>query len=275
MKILQRLKASGLMKFKFLIFTFFILLSRISAQEGTMPVTANKILDTLHHSKEDMLPADSILKGNYHTQNSIYQKNFGADFQKKYNSKDFDYGIIKPHESLWNKIVRNISRILRNIFGNLNPVAANRYTLVILRILGIVALAFIIYYLVKYLNSKNGNFFFSKKNKNLAPISSDIHENIHEINFPQLINKYEVEKDFRSAIRYRFLSILKILSDKNKITWMPEKTNQDYVSELKDETSKKQFLELAYIFDYVWYGEFSLSESDYNYYKEKFLKSHF
>ena len=275
MKISQKLKASVLMKFKHLFFLLFILSSGISAQEGTLPVPVKKILDTLNNPKENMLPADSILKGNYNTGNSVYQKSFVPDFQKKYNSKEFDYQVLKPHESLWERIKRNISRILSKIFGDLDPLTANRYTLNVLRILGVVALAFILYYLIKYLNSKNGSFFFGKKNKNLAPISSEIRENIHEINFPELIMKYELTKDFRSAIRYRFLSVLKTLSDKDKITWMPEKTNQDYISELKEETSKKQLLDLTYIFDYVWYGEFSLSQSDYDFYKEKFQNTRF
>ena len=262
------------MKFRLIIFTFFIFISRISAQEGNSPPSNVKV-DSVVEVKGQMLPADSILGNNYYTENPIYQKNFSPDFQKKYNSKEFDYGSVKPQESLWEKIVRNVSKIFGGFFGDLDPLSAKRYALFFLRFLGIVALGFIIYFLVKYLNSKNGNFFFGKKNKKLAPKSTEIHENIHEINFPQLINKYELEKDFRLAIRYRFLSVLKLLSDRNKILWMPEKTNQDYVSELKDETSKKQFLELAYIFDYVWYGDFSISESDYIFYREKFKNSRF
>lgn len=263
------------MKFKIIIFTFLLIISRFSAQEGTLHAQTETVIDSITESKNKMLPADSLLNGDYQTKNSISQKKFAPNFQKKYNSKDFDYQVIKPHESLWERIKRNINRILREIFGDINPSAANSFTVKLLRILGFIALAFLIYFLVKYLNSKSGNFFFSKKNKNLAPKSGEIHENIHEINFPELIKKYEAEKDFRFAIRYQFLSVLKALSDRNKILWMPEKTNQDYVSELKDEFSKKQFLDLAYIFDYVWYGEFTISESDYNFYKEKFLNTRF
>ncbi|WP_417431014.1 DUF4129 domain-containing protein [Halpernia sp.] len=263
------------MKFKFIFFTFFIFYSSFSAQEGTLPENVKTVLDTLHQSKKEMLPADSLLKRNYKTENTVYPRNFRDNFQRKYKGKDFDYSILKPHESLWERIKRNVSRILSKIFGDLDPLTANRYTLNILRILGVIALGFLLYYLIKYLNSKSGNFFFGKKNKKLAPNSGEIIDNIHEINFPELIQKFEIEKNFRSAIRYRFLSVLKSLSDKNKIIWMPEKTNQDYVSELKDETSKNQFLELAYIFDYVWYGEFSISQNDYEYYKEKFLITKF
>lgn len=263
------------MKFKFIFFTFFIFYSSFSAQEESLPVSVKTVLDTLHQSKKEMLPADSLLKGNYKTDNTVYPKNFTDNFQKKYKGKDFDYSILKPHESLWERIKRNVNKILNKIFGDLDPLTANRYTINILRILGVLVLGFLLYYLIKYLNSKNGNFFFGKKNRKLAPAFGEIQENIHEINFPELIQKFEIENDYRSAIRYQFLSILKSLADKNKIIWMPEKTNQDYVLELKDETSKTHFLELAYIFDYVWYGEFLISQKDYEYYKEKFINTKF
>ena len=73
------------MKFKYLFLIFFIVSSSISAQEGTLPVSVKKGLDTLNSAKENMLPADSILQGNYTTENPDSQKTFSKDFQTKYN----------------------------------------------------------------------------------------------------------------------------------------------------------------------------------------------
>lgn len=256
------------MKIKSHLFFLIFSISFFSAQEGQIPVP--KILDTLSTTKADMLPADSILIKKYQTENAVYPKNFTDKFQEKYRGKDYDYSTLKPHESLWERIRRNIAKIFRKIFGDIDLMTANRYTLNFLRFLGVLAMAVVLYFFIKYLMSKDGNFFFGKKNRKVAIREGEINENIHEINFPEIITKFEVEKDFRSAIRYRFLHVLKRLSDKNKILWMPEKTNQDYAVELKDSTLKRSFLELAYIFDYVWYGEFSITENDYQYYKSKF-----
>ena len=256
------------MKIKSILFFLSFSIIFLSAQEGKMPVT--KILDSVNSSKVDMLPADSILVKNYETENAVYPKNFTDKFQEKYRGKDFDYSTIKPHESLWQRIKRNIAKLFRKIFGDIDVMTANRYTINFLRFLGILALSFLLYFLIKYLMSKNGNFFFGKKNKKVAIKEGEIIESIHEINFPEIIAKFELKKDFRSAIRYRFLQVLKQLSDKNKILWMPEKTNKDYAVEFKDSSLKASFLELVYIFDYVWYGEFSISEGDYQYYKSKF-----
>ncbi|MEI7487385.1 MAG: hypothetical protein WCJ72_08235 [Chryseobacterium sp.] len=54
--------------------------------------------------------------------------------------------------------------------------------------------------------------------------------------------------------------MLKKLSDKKSINWNPEKTNKDYVTELKVPNLKNEFSNLSYIFEYVWYGEFSIDE---------------
>ena len=76
--------------------------------------------------------------------------------------------------------------------------------------------------------------------------------------------------DYRSAVRYQFLFILKKLSDKKLINWNPEKTNKDYAAELKAPHLKNDFSNLSYIFDYVWYGEFSIEEQSYQKFKNKY-----
>ena len=134
------------MKFKFLIFLIFAVSSRIIAQEGSLPVPAKVVLDTLNKSKGSMLPADSILKRNYKTENTVYQKSFEPNFQKKYNTKEFNYSIIKPHESLWERIKRNISRLIRKIFGDVYPLASYRYTVYFLWFLPIVSFPFVFFY---------------------------------------------------------------------------------------------------------------------------------
>ena len=64
--------------------------------------------------------------------------------------------------------------------------------------------------------------------------------------------------------------VLKKLSDKKQIDWNTEKTNHDYLKELKSESSKTNFAELLYIFEYVWYGEFEINEEAYLQFKKKF-----
>jgi hypothetical protein len=95
---------------------------------------------------------------------------------------------------------------------------------------------------------------------NVASVRGNIfEENIHEIDFDSEIQKTLDQKDYRRGVRLVFLYALKLLSDKQHITWEQGKTNHDYVAELKEETLQRGLHELSYYFDYAWYGNFVVS----------------
>mgnify|MGYP001796922031 CR=1 FL=1 len=120
---------------------------------------------------------------------------------------------------------------------------------------------------------KDGNFFFSKKNKAVNINNSVLHENLHDINFLASIAAFEHNKAYRSAIRYQFLFVLKKLSDEKLIQWNPEKTNTDYNSEIEDSNQKESYQKLSYIFENVWYGEQKIDEQLYSKLKSNFTES--
>lgn len=257
------------MKFRiFLLFLHFSLLG-ISQKIPDAPfaVKVNSLV-----SSSPKYRADSLLKKNPTTNNVVFPKSFEEKFQSKYKGSDFDYTTIKPRESFWQKLTKRIRKFLESIFGEVDPNKASSYTEIILRLSAIVIIGFVLYFLLKFLLNKDGNFFFGKKNKKFNIANQDLQENIHEINFKESIEKFEQEKEYRSAIRYHFLFALKKLADKKLINWNPEKTNRDYFAELKTADLKTSFQELSYIFDYVWYGEFEVKEERYNHFKQKFLQ---
>jgi uncharacterized membrane protein required for colicin V production len=255
------------MKLKIFIFIFLFTFKFFFSQEEAPPSVV--VEDYFDNHYRDTYSADSLLEANPETSNTVFPKTFDADFKNKYKKDpDFDYSASKPKESFWQKLKKRIDRFLESIFGKLSK--TNSYAETVLRILGVLLIGVVLYFLIKFLMSKDGNFFFSKKNRKLHIAENDIRENIHEINFPQTILALEKQKDFRAAIRYQFLFILKKLSDKKLIDWNIEKTNKDYLHEIQDKNLKKKFRELVHIFDYVWYGEFDINETDYEKFKQKF-----
>lgn len=88
-------------------------------------------------------------------------------------------------------------------------------------------------------------------------------ENVHEMNFNSLLENALKNKDYRLAVRFLYLRNLKSLSDNSIIKWNINKTNYSYQFEITDNTLRSKFLENTFIFDYVWYGEFSLTEEQY------------
>lgn len=236
--------------------------------DGTVEDYVVDSLGTGHY--RNMLRADSVLILQPVSENTAYPKKFKENIKSRYKGNEFDYSVSKPRESFLQKLMRRIDKILQSIFGETVFTNSAKITTILIRLFAIILVGFLLYFIIKYLMGKDGNLFFGKKNKKININAEELHENIHEINFPESIAKFEREGDYRSAVRYQFLFILKKLSDKKQINWNPEKTNKDYAAELKDLGLKEEFARLSYIFDYVWYGEFSIDEQGYQKFKNQY-----
>lgn len=219
---------------------------------------------------KNMYRADSVLTANPVSENTVYPKSFKNNIKSRYKGDEFDYSTSKPRESFWNKLMKKVAKIVQSIFGETSFENSAKITAAIVRLFAILLVGFLIYFIIKFIIGRNGNLFFGKRNKKVIINDEELHENIHEINFAESIASFERSKDYRSAVRYQFLYILKKLSDKKLILWNPEKTNKDYVTELKAPNLKNEFSNLSYIFDYVWYGEFSIDEQSYAKFKEQY-----
>lgn len=252
------------------IFLLIIVFSNISVfSQKSQPSAVVVEIDSVNENRKDLFPADSLLRSNPVSKNRIYPKKF-EDFSSKYKDEDFNYETIKPRESFWNRLERKILKLIKAIFGDIDGEQTSKNVQLIIRLFAIVIIGFILYFLLKYIFGKEGSFFFGKKNKKINLTEEELSENIHEINFPESIFQYEKQEDFRSAIRYNFLYLLKKLSDKKLIEWNPEKTNKDYYNELNSVMQKDEFHKLSYIFNYVWYGEFEVDSRSYEIFKNQF-----
>lgn len=252
-------------------FFFFLFFCALGSSQELPPPPVSVAIDSAISRSQDQYPADSILHQNPTTENQVYPKNFKEKFQSKYSGPEFDYTTIKPRESLWQKIQKRVRKILEALFGEVDPAKTGIYAENIMRAFAVLIIGFVLYFLIKFLLGKDGNFFFSKKNRKAPIVDQDLHENIHEINFGESIENFERQKDYRSAVRYQFLLILKKLADKKLISWNPEKTNKDYLAELKNSDLREGYGSLVYIFDNVWYGEFEVNEKNYKQFKQRFL----
>jgi len=111
------------------------------------------------------------------------------------------------------------------------------------------------------------------KTKATAFNFTDITEDLNTIDFEKKISEALLQSDYRLAIRWRYLKILFMLDKKNLITFAPFKTNLDYyhelsksnskINELKENNFHTSFTKLSRIYEYAWYGQFILKETDY------------
>lgn len=89
-------------------------------------------------------------------------------------------------------------------------------------------------------------------------------EDIHDIDFDTEIENAVSRHDFRLAVRLLYLKCLKQLSDTHIIQWQIDKTNADYINEIRDRAQKQTFETLTRQFEYVWYGDFSIDKQAFN-----------
>ena len=93
-----------------------------------------------------------------------------------------------------------------------------------------------------------------------APIGE---EDLRSTDFRQLIREAEAAQDWRMALRYHHLLVLRTLQDRGQIRWHPYKTDSDYLAELKDFSLREPFSRLSRVFAYFWYGEHTLTTDQY------------
>jgi hypothetical protein len=130
------------------------------------------------------------------------------------------------------------------------------------------AIIFAIYLILK--NLKDFRFNFNKKVE-IESTSAIIEEenitaqNLNQVSFQSQIEKCIQEGNYRLAIRYYYLWIVKNLNEANLIEFNIDKTNFDYLKELKTKNSfasekLAQFKNCTLFYEYVWFGNFDLKE---------------
>ncbi len=134
-------------------------------------------------------------------------------------------------------------------------------------ILGLVVVLII---LKSFVNIEPGfwNLKAAKKEKTKKLVSEE--ENIDESDYDALLLRAIQNNDYRLATRYYYLALLKKLSQKNHIEYHKDKTNSEYLFELKNKTMRSNFSYLSYIYSYVWYGEFSVDKMKFSVIEKKY-----
>ncbi|MFD1615206.1 hypothetical protein [Gelatiniphilus marinus] len=134
------------------------------------------------------------------------------------------------------------------------------------------ALAIAVVYLVYILLNEGGaGLFSSKQNRTLNNYEDITAENIENADINTLIHNAENDNNFRLAIRFYYLLVLKTLSLKNHIKFEDDKTNAEYLNEINDKPFSKNFAYTSYLYNYIWYGQFPLNTDEYSKAKKNFV----
>lgn len=126
-----------------------------------------------------------------------------------------------------------------------------------------VAIAFLVRYLLGLQQPPR-----DKKLRKVGSISNidleQIEEDLHEAELADFITQAEREGNYPLAMRLHYLALLQALSLNELIRWKKDKTNRQYLSELKGNELQPAFSRLTRIFEHYWYGDHDLEAAVYD-----------
>ena len=186
-------------------------------------------------------------------------RHVGNDFFSAYKAdNDFQYYATPGEQvhSFWESLIYWLIRHLR-----LSRDSFNTLNLLMKIFFGILIAGILIYTvsrleLYKYFYTREA---LTKTNFSIEMPDQDVED------LDQAISRELANKNFRAALRYQFLLVLRELDANGIIVLSTDKTNIDYLQEIRRTrlASAALFETLVRIYNAVWYGHFMVSEADY------------
>ncbi len=250
-------------KIIYISFLMFSLLSAANAQEKFVYEDSSLLI-----KDEEVLPADEV---------GVSEENAQTYYEEKIDTTLYPNSLQVPYDSIkqWKDLkqyayVKYLDSLLKNKKKTevkepvrspsfLNNFLGSGFISTLLWILAICFILFIIYRLFL------AEGVFRRRSKAVLKEDEEVGEAevTKESDFDTLIRTALQHGNYRQAVRFQYLRTLHTLADKNFIELAPDKTNYQYVSELKNRDQQQAFAALTLNYEYVWYGEFNIDKDIY------------
>jgi hypothetical protein len=194
-----------------------------------------------------------------------------SQIDKLKSAPDFDYTPKIQSQSWW----AAFKQWLGNLWGDFwewlfGDVGAGSVLAFIIKILPYIILAFLLGFGIwLFIKLDPGGSALKQPGQPGVDLSLE-EEIIQKQDISKLIAKAIREKNYRLAIRYYYLSVLKKLREREIIEYQFQKTNAEYLSEIQDGFLKEQFRKITWIYDFIWYGDFHVDETQFEKAKVEF-----
>lgn len=136
--------------------------------------------------------------------------------------------------------------------------------------------AIIVFLLLLAWHLKENNLLFFRKKPAViqsAP-QEELLKDIFSIEYEAAIKDALCNNNYRLAIRLHYLQLLKKLSEKGMIQYQPDKTNFDYMLQVRQTPHYPEFSGLTRQYEYSWYGLFPISRAQYDQVDQLFTNFH-
>lgn len=190
--------------------------------------------DSLVYAKKEIRSVDPL---SYNTQTYTKLKN-----QKIYNY----YRLKVQNKSIFDTLHEKFNEwLFRALKKTIDRKAFDSFVL-------IAGIIFIVVMGIIFFIRKPGIFYINKTN----PLVYSVEEENIEIQDLDFLTENSIqEKRFPDAIRWQYLKTLKILHERDYISYEANKTVNEYVHEIKDMNRRKHFQKLSVEFVYYRYGK--------------------
>ena len=215
-------------------------------------------------STNDALSVKDTLKIQYDTTEIIPVKFNAAHIDSYKSDKDFDYTENKIKSTFWTKVKRWFYNILFAIFKWLfGQKKAVGYLSKFIKIIPYLGLAALIFLIVHFMFNINFRKYFTDKNAEAEVNYGEDEEIIRKKDIDAMLQDAIEKGNYRLALRYFYLKLLKRLEKNNIIKWEPQKTNFEYQKEIKNKDYNNKFNKFTLWYDYIWYGKYPLSQKEF------------
>ncbi len=200
--------------------------------------------------------------------------NFDAEKIKDFQSQEeFDYLHYVQKDNWWTRfktwINLKYNQFISWLFGDYEASGFWSAIIAIIPLLLILALVGFIAWLFSRLNP-GGKIL--QKQKTSEVFLSEEEELIKNEDLEALMREAIEAGKFRLAVRYYYLKELRKLDQLELIDYEYQKTNRDYSNEIKQGKIRQQFINITMLYEFIWYGSFQVSETDFRLAEKGFLK---
>lgn len=92
----------------------------------------------------------------------------------------------------------------------------------------------------------------------------NLEDYLHETDLERFLREALSSGNYTQAVRVYYLQIIKELSAKEAIVWSREKTNRDYLREMRSHVLSEPFRTSTNTYERVWYGNRTLTSEEYS-----------
>lgn len=222
-------------------------------------------------STSELLSQDTIVDSSektvkYDTDTDVTPIDFSEDKIEQYkNDSEFDYSELEVRDHWWQRFKRWVAKMWRKFWTwLLGDYEANGFLAFLIKALPYLIVAGVVAFIVWLFFRLNPGMRLLKSKETPEVFFTEEEEIIRSRDIRKLIQKALENRDYRLAVRYYYLLILKKLTEARIIEYEFDKTNHDYISEITQQHLSTDFKKVTLLYDYIWYGNFGVTETDYN-----------